>query len=278
MQGLVVPLLYRVFEEIVYDRIVPVLVYICNRIKPGITIGTTIGTTIVTTIVTMGNYILAVAVCVTAVWLGIRSFKQRKDPKNSTSTNGAKTYAQIVRSGTGNNNTPANRGRQANPTSVSSSVTRHGEGRTQSTNSSSTNSTSEVNSRKSTVSNAPRQLEVQTIVKVTYAVNEVCEECGYEFKCETHIADHICKFYGYFQCIECSNRWQSAHTWEGKHQVCKKCDTPNYVYEVERLIRDGEPKDDNHKPHETSLCERCLELGRPCYTRRSSAYYDYSED
>lgn len=70
------------------------------------------------------------------------------------------------------------------------------------------------------------------------------------------------RMFGSFKCLRCNRYWKSAYTWQGYSQLCKNCGTRVYSYDRTALlhgISTGE-----RRPHERSLCERCIELGRDC--------------
>ena len=72
---------------------------------------------------------------------------------------------------------------------------------------------------------------------------------------------HLCRFFGYFECV-CGNRWTSAYTWKGERQACRRCNTESAPKKMEKL--DGRVGMGNGKPHDSSRCSMCAQLGRDC--------------
>ena len=72
---------------------------------------------------------------------------------------------------------------------------------------------------------------------------------------------HVCRFFGYFQC-DCGSRWTSAYTWKGEQQACRSCNWESAPNRTEKL--DGRIAKGNGKPHDTSHCSMCAQLGYDC--------------
>ena len=96
--------------------------------------------------------------------------------------------------------------------------------------------------------------------------------------------------FGKFRCRKCKKQWHSALVWCNRagdpiyKQKCKKCKIGFLPFEVSDLIcskcgnaaKDCKCKKekivyDENKPHITSLCGRCKDLGHACYQRE----YEY---
>eukprot|EP00854_Cymbomonas_tetramitiformis_P015546 gene15546-18428_t len=73
---------------------------------------------------------------------------------------------------------------------------------------------------------------------------------------------HCCRYFGYFQCITCRNRWTSAYCWKGERQACRKCNREVLPAKMERL--DGRLGMGNGKPHDSARCSMCKDLGYDC--------------
>ena len=72
------------------------------------------------------------------------------------------------------------------------------------------------------------------------------------------------RFYGHYQCENCSNRWKSGNAWQGYTQDCKNCGAKNWPFKVYHLEQSVDPLDG--KPHKSELCGKCQELGYNCRT------------
>ena len=72
---------------------------------------------------------------------------------------------------------------------------------------------------------------------------------------------HVCRYFGYFHCA-CGNRWTSAYTWKGEQQACRRCDRESAPAKTEKL--DGRVGMGNGKPHDSSRCSMCAQLGYDC--------------
>ena len=72
------------------------------------------------------------------------------------------------------------------------------------------------------------------------------------------------RFYGHYQCEDCSNRWKSGNAWQGYTQDCKSCSKTNWPFKVYHLEQSVDPLDG--KPHKSELCGKCQELGYNCRT------------
>jgi hypothetical protein len=81
------------------------------------------------------------------------------------------------------------------------------------------------------------------------------------------------KSFGYFKCNKCKREWPSAHAWKNSDQECKTCRTKCKPIGMWcNFGRNARPKPDgdNGRPHEQSLCGKCKELDRPCWTLSKS--------
>ena len=68
--------------------------------------------------------------------------------------------------------------------------------------------------------------------------------------------------FGKYNC-SCGNNWASGNTWVGKWQKCRDCDA-EVMPEGIRPLRPGRARLTVQKPHESSLCQQCIELGYNC--------------
>jgi hypothetical protein len=84
-----------------------------------------------------------------------------------------------------------------------------------------------------------------------------CEKCGRKLK-----KNHVCKFYGYFKCEECSKHWTSGYCWDGETQNCRKCEMETFPYKIKKLIKSESSMGD--APHDTKRCSMCKRLGYRC--------------
>ncbi len=67
--------------------------------------------------------------------------------------------------------------------------------------------------------------------------------------------------FGTYDC-KCGNHWASGNTWVGKWQKCKQCQAEVFPAKIQPLRRGGGPT--RNKPHESALCQKCIELGSNC--------------
>jgi hypothetical protein len=78
--------------------------------------------------------------------------------------------------------------------------------------------------------------------------------------------------FGEYFCEKCDRCWKSSKSYVRKYQKCSKCKAncwPVKQREKEKVTkyrRDGSEKRQS-RPHQSSLCQRCQELGRPCNKR-----------
>ncbi|XP_065567978.1 zygote arrest protein 2.L-like [Artemia franciscana] len=74
------------------------------------------------------------------------------------------------------------------------------------------------------------------------------------------------RYFGWYECSKCGNKWTSARSWEGKGQQCKRCNSKryNYPYKQEPLEKRNKEHKDSDKEHPQELCEMCIELGYSC--------------
>ena len=93
---------------------------------------------------------------------------------------------------------------------------------------------------------------------VPAAVNSC--DCGQPWRLKG--GRHICRYFGYFDCGRCHKRWTSAYCWEGERQACRACNQESLPYKKEKL--DGRPGMGNGKPHDSSRCSMCAQLGYDC--------------
>ena len=73
------------------------------------------------------------------------------------------------------------------------------------------------------------------------------------------------RFFGHYQCTNCSKKWICGYAWQGFQLECKKCgiyEWPVKVYHLET------PSDDYvmKKPHKSNLCEKCQKYRVHCLT------------
>lgn len=71
------------------------------------------------------------------------------------------------------------------------------------------------------------------------------------------------RLYGYFNCGYCRSFWTSGCSWLNKGQECKKCIRTIYPFDKKDLKKNKISENQN-KPHLSSLCEKCRELGFSC--------------
>ena len=108
--------------------------------------------------------------------------------------------------------------------------------------------------------NAVRQGQALRLLApiVPAAVNSC--DCGQPWRLKG--GRHICRYFGYFDCGRCHKRWTSAYCWEGERQACRACNQESLPYKKEKL--DGRPGMGNGKPHDSSRCSMCAQLGYDC--------------
>ena len=75
--------------------------------------------------------------------------------------------------------------------------------------------------------------------------------------------------FGEYYCEKCDNPWKSSKSYVGKYQKCLRCKKtcmPIRQREKEKVEnhRRESAKKSLSKPHQSSLCQRCQELGHPC--------------
>ncbi len=77
--------------------------------------------------------------------------------------------------------------------------------------------------------------------------------------------------FGEYYCEKCDHSWKSSKSYVEKYQKCDRCTTNCWpVKQREKggfvnYHRDGtESVKRQSKPHQSSLCQKCQELGRPC--------------
>lgn len=78
------------------------------------------------------------------------------------------------------------------------------------------------------------------------------------------------RVWGEFRCPTCNHTWNSGNSWANMGQQCKSCNINVYPYHQRPLDKPDSDEEnyDSGKPHESSLCEKCKQLGRPCTNRR----------
>jgi hypothetical protein len=101
--------------------------------------------------------------------------------------------------------------------------------------------------------------EENTTTKTIYkSENNECEDCGK--RKDSWGRKHYCRFFGYFECIDCHHRWTSGYSWKGETQTCKNCETENIPTRQERLKK-VENQNRTNGPHDSSRCSLCQKLG-----------------
>ncbi|KAK2726452.1 uncharacterized protein LOC136031907 [Artemia franciscana] len=72
--------------------------------------------------------------------------------------------------------------------------------------------------------------------------------------------------FGWYKCSNCKTTWNSAYSLRGYGQQCRNCFYKgyNYPYKQEPLESRLGARD-LQKVHRQDLCEKCKELGYPCY-------------
>lgn len=77
--------------------------------------------------------------------------------------------------------------------------------------------------------------------------------------------------FGEYYCANCDRFWSSSKSYVGKYQKCKDCREDCWpVKQREKKIvsdysREGKrPRKCQNRRHESSLCQQCQDLGRPC--------------
>ena len=84
--------------------------------------------------------------------------------------------------------------------------------------------------------------------------------------------------FGEYYCEKCDRCWKSSKSWVENYQKCVRCETNcSPVKQREKNYnRDGAKSVKRQsKPHQSSLCQKCQELGRPC---NEDDYYDSDSD
>ena len=81
--------------------------------------------------------------------------------------------------------------------------------------------------------------------------------------------------FGEYYCKKCNRCWKSSKSYVGKYQKCSQCQVNCWPVKqrekekVENYQRDGARSEKRQRgPHQTSLCQKCHELGYPCIERR----------
>ena len=92
---------------------------------------------------------------------------------------------------------------------------------------------------------------------VPAAVNSC--DCGQPWRLKG--GRHICRYFGYFDCGRCHKRWTSAYCWEGERQACARATRRACRIRRRSLMAVGMG---NGKPHDSSRCSMCAQLGYDC--------------
>jgi len=74
--------------------------------------------------------------------------------------------------------------------------------------------------------------------------------------------EHICRYYGQFECYGCHKRWSSAYTWKGEMQACRACNKESLPWKTELLKR--AETSSIAGPHDCERCGMCQKLGKDC--------------
>jgi hypothetical protein len=98
-------------------------------------------------------------------------------------------------------------------------------------------------------------IPIKTFFKLEF---DECEDCGK--RKNLFGKKHYCRFFGYFECKDCSHKWTSGYSWKGETQTCKNCETENEPTRQERLIK-VENQNRRNGPHDSSRCSLCQKLG-----------------
>ncbi|CAL4207629.1 unnamed protein product [Meganyctiphanes norvegica] len=70
------------------------------------------------------------------------------------------------------------------------------------------------------------------------------------------------KCFGEFKCQKCHKFWKSPHSWANCYQECKRCSSTVYPFKQTKL--------EERKPHPMEECQKCQQLGRPCWKERKT--------
>jgi hypothetical protein len=62
----------------------------------------------------------------------------------------------------------------------------------------------------------------------------------------------------------CGNNWASGNAWAGAWQKCRKCHAKVMPDDLQPLQPGNSRQYEDRRPHETDLCQRCLQLGYNC--------------
>jgi hypothetical protein len=65
---------------------------------------------------------------------------------------------------------------------------------------------------------------------------------------------HRVRYYGKYNCENCSNNWSSGYAYKDIHQKCEECEEKVFPYELHTLKT---PKGRSKQPHRKDLCGMC---------------------
>ena len=84
--------------------------------------------------------------------------------------------------------------------------------------------------------------------------------------------------FGEYYCVNCDRCWKSSNSYVAKYQNCSRCQVNCWPVKqrekekIENYQRDGARSEKRQRgPHQTSLCQKCQDLGYPC---NEDYYYD----
>jgi len=107
-----------------------------------------------------------------------------------------------------------------------------------------------------------KRISANSYNRVSYpiAIKEEPCTCGKPEKKKLGV--HRCRFYGFFECKNCHNKWTSGYTWKGETQKCRRCEIDNMPCAVQQLIESS--GGNCNGPHDTERCGMCRKLGFDC--------------
>ena len=74
------------------------------------------------------------------------------------------------------------------------------------------------------------------------------------------------RLFGKYLCKKCRKEWSSGHSWSNAWQQCKKCDSRIYPF-YQRELESSKKDDLKQRPHDSSRCQKCIELKHICAIR-----------
>ena len=71
------------------------------------------------------------------------------------------------------------------------------------------------------------------------------------------------RLFGKYLCKKCRKEWSSGHSWSNAWQQCNKCDSRIYPF-YQRQLESSKKDDLKQRPHDSSRCQKCIELKHIC--------------